>query len=366
VVRWSTIWLGVTVTTVLMAATASDASAASTVKVSGSLTHASLPPPAAGVSLVQALDLSDGTLAATDYADRRGRYSIKVPPGPYALVGGSVFSKSTKPTVRLLGALRARAGKPRHLALSLRPKRRRPGRAAANGSAAPPIVGVPYFTGGAPFQSRGLATMVETDLVQLNAGPPCKFTVVDVQRRDEVIREIRLQQTEFFDPATRVRPGRLLQPQLLVKGRLTPQAGGGLSYDISVVDAGSGKVKGSTSGQIPESAFTTASQGIARELAKIAQSQGCSNELHQASGSYGQVLFEREGSTVKATAYTFPWEAPATGCSGKNLSEQVVGEGTFPLSMVGAETITVALSRHEDTSSRVYEGSGTLTLQRVG
>jgi hypothetical protein len=289
--------------------------------------------------------------------------------------------------------------------------------------------------------------MVETDLVQLNAGPPCKFTVVDVQRRDEVIREIRLQQTEFFDPATRVRPGRLLQPQLLVKGRLTPQAGGGLSYDISVVDAGSGKVKGSTSGQIPESAFTTASQGIARELAKIicddtalyvgqisgtlrsdssppgcadhesfsygarlagftgpqdpfalisgtegsvendqgakgydesgsgtytldpcaeAQSQGCSNELHQASGSYGQVLFEREGSTVKATAYTFPWEAPATGCSGKNLSEQVVGEGTFPLSMVGAETITVALSRHEDTSSRVYEGSGTLTLQRVG
>jgi hypothetical protein len=268
--------------------------------------------------------------------------------------------------------------------------------------------------------------------------------VVEVQRRDEVIREIRLQQTEFFDPAARVRPGRLLQPQLLVQGSLV-QAGGDLSYTISVVNAGSGKVKGSTSGRIPESAFITASEGIARELAKIIcdetalyvgqvsgtlridappgcvvdherysynaslagftgpqdpfaivsgsgdlvendqgakgysesgsgsytldpceeiQSQGCSNDLRRAADGYaGQVLFELEGSTVKATAYTFPWEATATGCSGNRL-EQVIGEGTFPLSMVGAETITVALSRHDDRP-RVADGTGTLTMQRV-
>ena len=66
---------------------------------------------------------------------------------------------------------------------------------------------------------------------------------------------------------------------------------------------------------------------------------------------------------MKATAYTFAWEANATGCSGDRL-ELPIGEGTFPLSMVGAETITVALSRHEDTP-RVFDGSGTLTLQRV-
>jgi hypothetical protein len=345
--------------------------------------------------------------------------------------------------MKLVGALRARAGKPRRLPLSLGRVRRRTGKAAANGSAASRIVGVPYFTGAAPFQNRGLAVMVESDLAQLNGGPPCAFTVVEVQRRDEVIREIRLEQTEFFDPATRVRPGRLLQPQLLVQGSLVPQAGGALSYTISVVNARSGKVKGSTSGQIPESAFITASEGIARELARIicddtalylgqvtgtlridappgcasdheqfsysaslagftgpqdpfaitsgsgggiendqgakgygesgsgsytldpcaeAQSPGCSNELHQAGGSTGQVLFELEGSTVKATAYTFAWEG-TSGCSGDRL-ELVIGEGTFPLSMVGAETISVALSRHDD-NPRVANGSGTLTLQRV-
>jgi hypothetical protein len=210
------------------------------------------------------------------------------------------------------------------------------------------------------------------------------------------------------------------------------------------VDAGSGRVKGSTSGQIPESAFTTASQGIARELAKIicddtilyvgqasgtlnidattgcadherysynanlaaftgpqdpfpivnatsgdvendtgargynesgtgtytldpcpeAQTGGCSSELHEAPGTLtGQVLFEREGTTVKASLYTFPWDESGSGCSGDRV-DLLIGEGTFPSSMVGNETITVTLSRHEDNPRR-YEGSGTLTLQRV-
>lgn len=430
--------LGVVAAAVLLAAQASDAAGAAPVKLSGTLKGTRLPAPATGVSLVQALNLSDGTLAAADYADRRGRFSLKVPPGPYALTGGSVFYKRGLPTVKLLAALRARAGKPRRLSLSPR----------AGRSATSHIVGVPYFSGAEPFQNRGLAAMVETDLVQLRSGPPCAFTVVEVQRRDEVIREIRLQQTEFFDPATRVRPGHLLQPQLLVKGSLAPQAGGDLSYTIQVVDARSGAVKGATSGQIPESAFITASEGIAHELAKIlcdetplylgqvngtlridappgcvrdheqysynaslagfsgaqdpfailsggggnfendtgakaygdsgsgsytldpceeTQSPGCSVEMGRASDqSTGQLLFEREGSTVKATVLTFGWEGVTSGppCGRQERVEQVIGEGTFPASMVGAQTITVALSRHEDTP-RVTDGSGTLTLQRV-
>jgi hypothetical protein len=75
------------------------------------------------------------------------------------------------------------------------------------------------------------------------------------------------------------------------------------------------------------------------------------------------VLFERDASTIKATAYTFAWEGPGTGCSG-NPSEQMFGEGTFPLSEVGADTITVTLSRHEDKGG-TFDGSGTLTMHRV-
>jgi hypothetical protein len=448
-VRARAIGLGVAATAVLLAATPTPASGAAPVKLSGTLSGATLPRPAAGVSVVQALNVGNGTLAAADEVDRRGRYVLKVPPGPYALVGGSVFFKRGLPTVKLVGALRARAGKPRRLPLSLRPFRRRTRRLgaserAANGAAARRIVGVHYFTGAAPYQNRGLASMVETDLVQLNQGPPCAFTVVEVQRRDEVIREIRLQQTRFFDPASAVRPGRLLQPNHVVRGSLVPQAGGALAYTIRVMRGG--RVKGSVSGRISENAWVTASGSIARELAKIicedtplylgtvngtlsiddprecgdhqqfsygaslgsfegpqdpfaivagsgsliegggakgysdsgsgsyvlppcesAQTPGCSTGFRRRSnGSYGQVLFDVEGSMVKATAIPFDWEATTDACGGVGPLGNVttIGEGRFPLSMVGDETITVALSRRDDTPL-VAVGNGTLTLRRV-
>lgn len=447
-VRRRTIRAGVAATAVLLAATAADASGATPVKLSGSLSGARLPSPAAGVSVVQALNLGNGTLAAADYVDRRGRYALKVPPGPYALVGGSVFFKRGLPAVKLVGALRARAGKPRRLPLSLRPFRRRTrhprsARAtAARGSAASRIVGVPYFTGAAPYQNRGLASMVQTDLVQLNKGPPCAFTVVELQRRDDVVREIRLQQTRFFDPATTVRPGRLLQPNHVVRGSLVSAAGGALGYTIRVMRGGT--VKGSISGRIPENAWLTASEGIAREVAKIIcdetplylgtvngtvsiddphecgdhqqfaynaslgsfqgpqdpfaivvssgsliegqgakgyneagggsyvlrpceSTPGCSTGFRRRSnGSYGQVLFDVEGSMVEATAIPFDWERTTDACGrvGPLGNVTTIGVGKFPLSMVGAQSITVALSRH-DEPPLVVVGTGTLTLRRV-
>lgn len=231
-------------------------------KLSGTLSGARLPKPAAGVSLVQAFNVGDGSIAASDYLDRRGRFSMKVPPGPYALVGGSVFFKRGLPTVKLVGALRARSGKSRRLPLSLRRAR-----GAATAGAAR-RVGVADFSGGAPYQNRGLAAMIVTDLVMLNGGPPCAFTVLELQKRDEIIREIRRQQTKFFDPATRVRPGQLLQPTLVVRGSLVPHGGDDVSYSLRVVNARNGRVKGTVSGRTG-SGWITASGGIARELAKI-------------------------------------------------------------------------------------------------
>jgi hypothetical protein len=124
------------------------------------------------------------------------------------------------------------------------------------------------FTGGAPYQNRGLATMVVTDLVQLDEGPPCAFTVLEMQHRDEILREIRLQQTEFFDPASRVKPGHLLQPNLTVNGTLVSHGGDDVSYSLTVVKS-NGQVKGTVTGRTGKDGWLTASGGIARELAKI-------------------------------------------------------------------------------------------------
>ena len=229
-------------------------------KLSGTLSGARLPKPAAGVSLVQAFNVGDGSIAASDYLDRRGRFSMKVPPGPYALVGGSVFFKRGLPTVKLVGALRARSGKSRRLPLSLRRARG----AASAGSALSRRVGVPDFSGGAPYQNRGLAAMIVTDLVMLNGGPPCAFTVLELQKRDEIIREIRRQQTKFFDPATRVRPGQLLQPTLVVRGSLVPHGGDDVSYSLRVVNARNGRVKGTVSGRTARAAAGSPPPGGSR------------------------------------------------------------------------------------------------------
>src|ERR687888_2590055 len=106
-VRTRPIWLGVAAAALGMAV-AAPASQAADVKLSGSLSGAKLPKASAGVSLVRAMNLSDGTIAAAEYVGRRGRFSFKVPPGPYGLLAGSVYFKKKQPTVKLVGALLAR------------------------------------------------------------------------------------------------------------------------------------------------------------------------------------------------------------------------------------------------------------------
>ena len=269
------IGLGIAAASVAFAVPASSALGSATVKLSGSLSGGKLPGRGAGVSLVQAMNVGNGTIAAAQFLDRRGRFSLKVAPGPYALLAGSVFFTHGQPTVKLVGAVGARAGKPRRLVLSLRPAHKHATRMmfrAARTATDPALarrVGVLTFTGAASYQNAGLTDMVVTDLVPVHEGPPCAFAVIEMQRRDEIIREIQLQQTEFFDPATRVKPGSLLQPNILVRGSLVPAGGGALSYVLRVVNARNGRVKGTVTGTISPDDWLTASGGIARRLANI-------------------------------------------------------------------------------------------------
>jgi hypothetical protein len=237
------------------AGTASVADAAD-VKLSGKLGGAKLPKASQGVSLVRAINLSDGTVAAAQYLSRRGTFSFKVPPGPYGLLAGSVFKKKKRPTTKLVGALLARSGKSRRLPLSLRK------------SATEPIAGVNQFTGGQPHQNAGVPDMLVTDLVQAS-GTPCNFKVMDLRMLPKVIREIRLQQTKYFDPARRVKTGQLLTPTVTVNGTLVSHGDSDVSYSVRVVDAKTGKVKGSVSGRAAPGQYLSFSRDLAKQLAKI-------------------------------------------------------------------------------------------------
>ena len=98
------------------------------------------------------------------------------------------------------------------------------------------------------------------------------------------------------------------------------------------------------------------------------QSPGCSTGLQNRNdGSYGQVLFDVEGQTVKATALPFGFGPTSDACGGVGAGGATpIGSGSFPLSMVGAQTITVPLTYHSSNGIDTWDGSGTLTLHRVG
>ena len=72
---------------------------------------------------------------------------------------------------------------------------------------------------------------------------------------------------------------------------------------------------------------------------------------------------------IKATARSFSWSGHASEDCDIFWSIPVYGEGQFPVSQVGADTLTIPLSINEhsteDGTTTDYVGSGTLTLHRV-
>jgi hypothetical protein len=81
------------------------------------------------------------------------------------------------------------------------------------------------------------------------------------------------------------------------------------------------------------------------------------------------VIFSVEGDTVKATARSFSWEVTSPEDCEMSNGTPVYGIGRFPLSEVGAQTLTVPLAINEHSTEGEamsdYVGSGTLTLHRV-
>ena len=98
---------------------------------------------------------------------------------------------------------------------------------------------------------------------------------------------------------------------------------------------------------------------------------GCTSALlPDVAQGHGHVIFSVEGANVKATARTWSWKSVDQGDCFLQAGVPVFGVGTFPLSAVGDDTITVPLSlvdhSTEDGFTSDFVGTGTLTLHRAG
>jgi len=98
-----------------------------------------------------------------------------------------------------------------------------------------PIVSVLYFDVDEKLNEltvfrKGLAELLITDLVAAGS-----LQVVERSRLDDALRELKLQGTKNFDPATAVRVGGLVGAQFQIVGSILPRGKTGLVIDARVV-----------------------------------------------------------------------------------------------------------------------------------
>lgn len=199
-----------------------------------------------GRAQVLAMNIDSGAYGDTARVGGNGRYKLQVPAGKWALLSSVVpLGKPSK--LFLSAAISTRAGEHRTLPLTLKQfkkprkkrkrgkKHRHPPKQRAQAANVNPKDGRPYkgeaiavkffdVSGGSEIQvlRKGMADMLITDLV---SSSECEFSVVEWEHRDLIEKEIALSQTEYIDPATRIEPGHLIDPEIFVRGRVEERPG---------------------------------------------------------------------------------------------------------------------------------------------
>ncbi len=265
------LWWPIVLATVLVGAFA--AARADGGVLVGRVTNGAIPAASAGQGTVRAINPKTGVIASSGDVRRNGTWVMRVPNGVYTVLARIVRLHGT-PQTAITPFVRVRGSKPKQVTVSLKrkraPKVRRAAAKELNGlpirTPGAPIVAVRYLTGPPPNHlGRGLADLLITDIVQ--GDPRCTPTVVEWERRAEVIAEIELSNSRFGDPATRIPRGRMLQPELFIEGSLTEAANGSISWAIQLRDAKTGKIVGGDATTLPPNGdFFEAEQQLAGRL----------------------------------------------------------------------------------------------------
>jgi TolB-like protein len=119
-----------------------------------------------------------------------------------------------------------------------------------------PAVAIVPFKGSGPEaqMGKGLADMVVTDVVQL-APPACKLVVVEWEKRALVEAEIKLQQRPEFDPATRAKPGKLIDPRYFLEGSVGASSSE-VGWSLQLRDSKTNRIVARESGQTKRDALS--------------------------------------------------------------------------------------------------------------
>ena len=201
---------------------------------------------------IRAVSRATGALAAARPIPRTGRFSLSLAPGQY-LVVGTVMTRRGKLVQKRIGVSLKSGQKRKRTSLKARKRKRRSARPRAafvqeRGNLTPGRIAVeiPDVTGsvGDPDWDAfkpGINDLMMTDV--LNARDDCGTTLIEVDRRAELIRELEFQQSPYVDPSTRVTRN-LILGDVEIRGSIARVPGDRARVAMVVVDKKSGESLG--------------------------------------------------------------------------------------------------------------------------
>jgi hypothetical protein len=275
-------WLGLALVPVIAFAAAPAAEGAKRATVTGKLTGAKLPSRSNGRVPVWALRISNGKVAAGTYASAKGRFTLKMPKGSYAILAAVIPERGRKnPLVRVADFVTAKAGKKMRIKPTLKKRHKRKHKQAHASALARaawvdvdrPVVWVHRWslTQGSRSElkvmEKGMQDMVITDLSAAIGTPACQGSISAGDDLPLVLGEIKLSQSKYFDPATKMTTDKLVRPNASLTGTMTT-ANGQLTLTATYQERRSGR-SGTVSVSGPEDSIFDLEQALIPKIAKL-------------------------------------------------------------------------------------------------
>jgi hypothetical protein len=285
--------------------------------------------PAGAEADVRAINRATGVVARTDDVARNGRFSLSMPKGVY-LVVGTVVTPSGRVIQKDIGVSLRSGQKRRGSKLTARPRKRRPKASAAfaqeKGQITPGRIAVEMpnatgSTGDADWDAfrGGINDMMMTDVFQ--ASGDCGTTIIEVERRDELLKELEFQQSIYVDPSTRL-VRNLIVGDVELRSTIAAAPGGGADVTVAMVDKASGSELGRRTQRLDRrdvfAGLDTLTKDVADDLCKLSDVYAVTLDVtgdgrfatHSSSASIQQTLRARRserGSRVWRAAGPLQW-----------------------------------------------------------
>jgi hypothetical protein len=203
---------------------------------------------------IRAVNRATGAVAVSEPVRRTGRFSLSLRPGTY-LVVGSVVKTGRKLVQKRIGVSLKSGQKRKGTSLKARKRKRKRRRSRPRaafvqerGNVTPGRIAVeiPDVTGstGDPDWDvfrRGINDVMMHDV--FHARPDCGTTLIEHDRRADLIKELEFQQSPYVDPSTR-HTRNLIVADVALRGSISRAPGGRAKVTMNIVDTHTGRSLG--------------------------------------------------------------------------------------------------------------------------